>query len=77
MENEDKVDKLARMSADEFQAIRRDMATKDELRETKVEILQAINDLGLHVNAWMSDTEHRFKDIEQRLNVVESKSGLR
>ncbi|MBI3588891.1 MAG: hypothetical protein HY093_00545 [Candidatus Liptonbacteria bacterium] len=80
MEKEDRIDKLARMSADEFAAIRRDMktlATKDELRGMKVEILDAINDLSLHVNAWVSDTEHRFKDVEQRLHVLENKTGLR
>ncbi len=79
MENE--VEKLARMSADEFATIRRDMATKkdleDGLRTNKTEILQAINDLGLQVNAWVSDSEHRLKDIEQKIHVLESKVGLR
>jgi len=75
MENE--VEKLARMSADEFSAIRKDMVTKDEFSSKTAEILQAINDLGLHVNAWMSDTEHRFTDVEQRLRVVEEKVHLR
>lgn len=75
MENE--VEKLARMSADEFSAIRKDMVTKDEFRSKTTEILHAINDLGLHVNAWMSDTEHRFKDVEQRLHVIEEKVRLR
>ncbi|MEK7181190.1 MAG: hypothetical protein AAB738_02565 [Patescibacteria group bacterium] len=77
MEKEDQINKLARMSAEEFSAIRRDMVTKSELGEAKGEILNAINDLNLHVNAWMSDTEHRFKDVEQRIHVLESKTGLR
>lgn len=80
MEQEDKIDKLAAMTAKEFAAIRGEMgnmATKGELNDMKVTILGAIEDLSLHVNAWMSDAEHRFKDVEHRLNVIESKVGLR
>lgn len=73
MEKEDQVNKLAQMTADEFQSVRREMANKDDVHR----ILEAINDLNLHVNAWMSDTEHRFKDVEQRIHVLESKTGLR
>ncbi|MEK7137985.1 MAG: hypothetical protein AAB787_00605 [Patescibacteria group bacterium] len=80
MEQEDKIDKLAEMTAKEFAAIRGEMgnmATKVELNNGINKVLGAIEDLSLHVNAWMSDTEHRFKDMEQRMNVIESKVGLR
>ena len=65
------------MTAKEFASVRREMATKIELNDGINKVLEAIEDLGLHVNARMSDTEHRFKDMEQRMNVMESKMGLR
>lgn len=71
------IDDLAAMSQREFALIRETMATKEEMRALKVEILDAINSLGLHITSWQSDWDGRFKDLEHRMVEVEKKVGIR
>lgn len=65
------LDKLAEMTQGEF------LTMRGEMKQIKIEILDAINSLGLHISAWQSDWDGRFKDLEHRMTAVEKKVGIR
>jgi len=71
---------LARMTQGEFLALRRELATKDELRESTASILRAIEGVELKVSAYASRWTEDFdrlhgwvKELDGRVKLLEKR----
>ena len=74
-----KIKELAAISQREFESIRNEMATREELKSTEGAILRAIEGVGvqlsqhaLHWNAEFERLSDQVQDIGNRLKLVES-----
>lgn len=56
------IDDFAAAAQEEFQAIRGEMVTKQELKETTTDILRAIEGVDVHLSAYAS---HWSDDVEK------------
>jgi len=72
------IDDLAAASQQEFLAIRHDMATKEELKDAKGEILRAIDKIDVHLSAYASRWSEDFarlhdwvQELDERLKFLE------
>ena len=75
------IDDLAAAAEQEFHAIRSEMATKDELKETKTEILRAIENLDVHLSAYasrsnddVSNLHDSVRELDGRIRLLEKKN---
>lgn len=72
------IDDLAVATHEEFQAIRNEMATKEEEAKSKTEILRAIEALDVHLSAFASRSnedvatlQESVQELDGRIRVLE------
>ena len=65
------IDDFATAAQEEFQAIRSEMATREELKESKNDILRAIEGIDVHLSAYASqwnDDVTKLHELTQELD---------
>ena len=70
------IDELAVAAQEEFQAIRSEMATKEELKETKTEILRAIEALDIHLSAFASRSNEDVAGLNGSVHELDGRVRL-
>jgi len=76
------IDELAIRSQREYESIRNEMVTREELKATEATILHAIEGIGrqlaVYASRWNGEFENlsdNVRSIEQRVNRLERSSG--
>jgi predicted RecB family endonuclease len=67
------IDDLAIATQQEFQAIRSEMATKEELKETKTEILRAVEALDVHLSAYASRSSEDIAKLQESVQELDGR----
>lgn len=67
------IDDLAAATQQEFQAIRSEMATKEELKETKTEILRAIEGVDMHLSAYASRSSEDIAKLQESVQELDGR----
>ena len=66
-------DELAAVSQREFESIRNEMATREELRAAENNILRAIERLGDRVSVYASRWNNEFERMADNIHNIESR----
>lgn len=67
------IDDFAVAAQQEFDTIRSEMATKEELKETRTEILRAIEGIDVHLSAYMSRGNDDFAKLHDWVKELDSR----
>lgn len=67
------IDELAAISQREFEGIRNDMATREELKATEDNILRAIERLGDKISVYASRWNNEFERMADNIHNIESR----
>jgi len=70
------IDELAAISQHEFQNLRREMATKEDLRESQSTILRAIETLDLHLANYASRWDEDFERLDKCVQDLDHRMAL-
>jgi hypothetical protein len=71
------IDELAAVSHREFESIRNEMATREELKATEHNILRAIERLGERVSVYASRWNNEFERLSDNIHNIESRIKAR
>lgn len=66
-------EELAATSQHEFENVRREMATKEELRATEATILRAIESVDLHLASYASRWNEDFDSLDDHVGQIEGR----
>jgi hypothetical protein len=69
------IDELVAVSQREFESIRNEMATREELRAAEDNILRAIERLGDRVSVYASRWNNEFERMADNIHNIEIASG--
>ena len=67
------IDDMAAAMQQEFQAIRSEMATKEELKETRTEILRAIEGIDVHLSAYASRSNEDIAKLQESVQELDGR----
>jgi hypothetical protein len=71
------IDELAALSQREYESIRNEMATRDDLKATEDNILRAIEHLGDRLSAYSSRWNNEFERLADNVHNLESRFRVR
>jgi hypothetical protein len=70
------LDELAAASQHEFESIRREMATKEDLRAVGASILRAIENVDRHLKSYASRRDDELGALDDHMQQIENRVAI-